>query len=451
MKNVILIFFISITLSCSFDNKTGIWKDISNIKVDNSSVESIEANTSVTRYEDVFIKNKIFNEEVNVSNNFFSKLEVPIRVENWSEEYGAKTNNISNFYYNGSKNILSKSSKLSRLSLKKNLIFYKNNLINFDHKGAIFIYSTSQKKKIFKFNFYKKKFKNVKKQIYLLVNDNVLYAADNLGYIYAIDVKNKSLIWAKNYGIPFRSNLKFADGQIFLANQDNVIYSINAKTGNKNWQYSTNLTFLKSDFKNNFAIDEFNKNLFFLNTNGEFYSINYLNRKINWVLNLKNSALPGDTSLFLSQPIVIKKKNLIISIKNTILNYNTLNGSINWSLLSNTRLKPILTTNYAYILSNKDLLICVDNKTGQVLWSQNIYNNVEEKIRIKKIGKFFDLKMINNEINIFSKNGYLLSFNHKNGKILNIKKISKKGINSEIVVLKDNIFLVDNNNRLLKF
>ena len=123
MKNVILIFFISITLSCSFDNKTGIWKDISNIKVDNSSVESIEANTSVTRYEDVFIKNKIFNEEVNVSNNFFSKLEVPIRVENWSEEYGAKTNNISNFYYNGSKNILSKSSKLSRLSLKKNLIF----------------------------------------------------------------------------------------------------------------------------------------------------------------------------------------------------------------------------------------------------------------------------------------------------------------------------------------
>ena len=308
MKNVILIFFISITLSCSFDNKTGIWKDISNIKVDNSSVESIEANTSATRYEDIFIKNKIFNEEVNVSNNFFSKLEVPIRIENWSEQYGAKTNNISNFYYNGSKNILSKSSKLSRLSLKKNLIFYKNNLINFDHKGAIFIYSTSQKKKIFKFNFYKKKFKNVKKQIYLLVNDNVLYAADNLGYIYAIDVKNKSLIWAKNYGIPFRSNLKFADGQIFLANQDNVIYSINAKTGNKNWQYSTNLTFLKSDFKNNFAIDEFNKNLFFLNTNGEFYSINYLNRKINWVLNLKNSALAGDTSLFLSQPIVIKKK-----------------------------------------------------------------------------------------------------------------------------------------------
>ena len=67
------------------------------------------------------------------------------------------------------------------------------------------------------------------------------------------------------------------EGQIFLASQDNVIYSIDSKTGNKNWQYATNLTFLKSDFKNNFAIDEFNKNLFFLNTSGEFYSISYLN------------------------------------------------------------------------------------------------------------------------------------------------------------------------------
>ena len=450
MKSFILTFVILILTSCSFDNKTGIWKDASNIPIDNKDSESIKGNVK-SRYENIFTKKKQYNEEKNLSSEYILKLDPPIKIENWTEEYGAKSNNISNYAYGGNKKLLSKSSKLKKLSSNKNIVFYDNNLITFDHKGKIFIYSLDLRKKTFQYNFYKKSYKNIKKDIYLTTSEDVLYVADNLGYIYAIDLNNRSLIWAKNYGIPFRSNLKVIDEQILVANQDNVIYSIDIKTGDKNWQFATVLTFLKSDFKNNFAIDEFNKNLFFLNTNGEFYSINYLNRKINWVLNLKNSALPGDTSLFLSQPIVIKKKNLIISIKNTILNYNTLNGSINWSLLSNTRLKPILTTNYAYILSNKDLLICVDNKTGQVLWSQNIYNNLEEKIRIKKIGKFFDLKMINNEINIFSKNGYLLSFNHKNGKILNIKKISKKGINSEIVVLKDNIFLVDNNNRLLKF
>ena len=181
------------------------------------------------------------------------------------------------------------------------------------------------------------------------------------------------------------------------------------------------------------------------------YSISYLNKKINWVLNFNNSALPGDTSLFFSQPIVINKKNLVISTKNSIFNYNPVNGSTNWSLLSNSSLKPLLTANYTYILSNSDLLICIDNKTGQVLWSQNIYKNLNKKITKKKIGKFFDLIMINNEINIFSRNGYFLSFNYKNGNFLNVKKISKKGINSEIVLIKNNIFLIDRNNRLLKF
>ena len=75
-----------------------------------------------------------------------------------------------------------------------------------------------------------------------------------------IDLNSRSLLWAKNYGIPFRSNINFANNQLFLANQDNVIYSINIQNGDKNWQFATSLTFLKSDFYNNFAVDEVNNN-----------------------------------------------------------------------------------------------------------------------------------------------------------------------------------------------
>ena len=45
----------------------------------------------------------------------------------------------------------------------------------------------------------------------MIAKDHVLYVADNLGYIYAINLKSKSLIWAKNYGIPFRSNIKIVE------------------------------------------------------------------------------------------------------------------------------------------------------------------------------------------------------------------------------------------------
>jgi hypothetical protein len=85
------------------------------------------------------------------------------------------------------------------------------------------------------------------------------------------------------------------------------------------------------------------------------------------------------------------------------------------------------------------------------LWSKNIFNDIREKKTINKIGKFHDLKIANNELNLFSKNGYLLSFNYANGDLEYIKKISKNGISSEAVFVKDNMYLLDNNNRLLKF
>ena len=59
--------------------------------------------------------------------------------------------------------------------------------------------------------------KKFNKEINLIVNENFLYAADNLGYLYAINLNDNSIVWAKNYGIPFRSNLKFANNQIFLS------------------------------------------------------------------------------------------------------------------------------------------------------------------------------------------------------------------------------------------
>ena len=285
----------------------------------------------------------------------------------------------------------------------------------------------------------------------LTISDDILYVADNLGYLYAIDLINESLVWAKNYGIPFRSNLKFINDQIFLANQDNEIYSIDAKTGDKKWQFATSLTFLKSDFINNFALDIINNNLFFLNTSGELYSINYLNQNVNWMLNFKNPSLVINTDLFLSQPIVIKNNNLIISTEKAVLSYDIIAASRNWTFPSKAVLKPIVTFNYTYIITKNDLLICLSNTSGEVIWSKNIYKNLQAKKIKKKVGKFYDFKIVNKEINLYSKNGYLLSFNFSTGNLDYLNRISKNGISSEIVFLNNHMLFIDNDNKLLKY
>ena len=449
MKSLFSILVMLSITSCSFDNKTGIWKDASNTSFETEDTILTENNETQRRVENVFTKNQIFNEEKNRLNNSKLDLDLPIRIEDWSETYANSKNNISNILYSGDRTLLSKTSKLSNLHQNKDVIFYQNNLISYDHKGRIFIYSLDQKKKIFEYNFYKKKFKNFKKKIFLIINDNILYAADNLGYLYAINLEYKSLEWAKNYGIPFRSNLKFSKDSIFLANQDNVIYAVYKKNGEKNWQFATTPTFLKSDFKNNFAVDKINHNLFFLNTSGELYSINYLNQNINWVVNFKERSMTGDMDLFLSFPIIIKKNNLIISTENSILSYDSINANKIWGFIIKPILKPVVTKNHTYAITANNLLICIDNITGKITWSKNIYNELSKMKIKKKIEKFNDLKIVNKKINLYSQNGYLLSFNSKTGNLASFNQISKKGISSEIFFIKNQMFLIDNKNRLI--
>ncbi|MDA7606517.1 PQQ-binding-like beta-propeller repeat protein [Pelagibacteraceae bacterium] len=451
MKRFFLIFIILILSSCSLDNKTGIWKDASNTPIENQQIETIDNDYSSSRYENVYEKKQTFNEEKKPINSNIFKLDKFSKKKNWLQEYGDNTNNVSNYSYDSQKILISKSPRLSKIFASSNVIFFDDNLIMHDHNGKIFIYSLSLRKKIFTYDFYKKNFKNINKKINLILDKNILYAADNLGYLYAINLDAKSLIWAKNYGIPFRSNLKIINEQILLINQDNVLYSFNKDDGVKNWEFATTTTFLKTNFKNSIALDEITKNLFFLNTSGELYSINYSSKKINWVLNFKNSSLAGDTDLFLSQPIILKNNNIIITTENNTLNIDILSGKKNWNFPSGSVLKPILTNNYTYIFSKNNLLICIENKTGNVLWSKNISTKLyKEKIN-KKIGEFYDFKLANNEIIIFTKNGYLLSFNYKNGNLDYSQKISKKGINSKVFFSKEHMFLIDNNNKLLKF
>ena len=144
MKSLFLIFILLIISACSFDNKTGIWKDASDVLVGNKDTQSIESSNSKSRFEDIFLKKETFNEEKNSLNNFNLDFDSSTVISNWLEEFGAPNNNISNISYDGNNILASTSRKLSRFPMNnnsnRNIIFYNNNLISYDQKGKIFIY-----------------------------------------------------------------------------------------------------------------------------------------------------------------------------------------------------------------------------------------------------------------------------------------------------------------------
>ena len=391
MKKFIIIFLLFNLTGCSFDNKTGIWKDASKIPIEKIEKKDIE-NTQIKKYEEIFITQKVFDEEVDANPNTKVKFNEAININRWLEEYLTETNNISNISYQNNKAVIFKSSRLSRSSnilnsefaRLKTPLFLDNQLISHDNKGNIFVYNLDERKKTINYNFYKKAFKKYKKKIKIVINDNVIYAADNLGYIYSINMQTGSLIWAKNYGIPFRSNVKVINDQLILANEENTIYSINIENGTVNWKFGTSKSFLNNDFENSIAIDSLNSNILYLNTNGELYSINYLKKNINWVLNFKNSSFSSDINSFLSQPIIIKDDNLIVSTSRSLFNYNVASSQKKWGKPLSAAMKPVATKENIFLITNDKKLICLDLKTGNILWSKSTLSHLKHGVFKKK-------------------------------------------------------------------
>ena len=149
-----------------------------------------------------------------------------------------------------------------------------------------------------KYNFYKKKFKNIKKKLNMTINNNVLYVSDNIGYIYAIDYKKKRLLWAKNSKIPFRSNIKVFNNIIMVSDTNNVLYLINKFNGEQLRSIPTEENPLKNDFSNSIALNE--QFLFFLNTYGSIYSTDYKG-DIRWFLNVNKSSGLKKQLIYLTQ------------------------------------------------------------------------------------------------------------------------------------------------------
>ena len=449
MKRIIsFLFLILIFSNCSFDNKSGIWKEESEIK---KKAENKDKNKNL---KNIFEENKTFNEEIELKPGNKITMDNILKNKDWPDRFFDSTNNISNIHYSNDKYLVFKSSKLSKQYTKANILYYKDNIISYDHKGTIFVYSNSSKKKIFEYNFYKKKYRKFKKEINIVIYNSNIYISDNLGYIYSINIDSQKLTWAKRIGIPFRSNIKVEGDKLFLADQDNKLYCFNTLNGKKIWEFASSLTDLKSKFKNNIVLDTKNNNLFFLNTSGELYSINYLNQGINWFSNLKMKSLKKESRIFLSSPLILKNNHLIVSNSTSIFKYDALSGSIVWEKNIPTYLKGILTRNNLFLYSSNNLLICLDINDGEVLWSQNIIKQIQSlygKKIYKKIKIISKISIADSKIFLFSKEGYLLIFDHKNGEINSVNRILKSGLGNDPIFANGYLYSLDNNNRLFQF
>ena len=255
----------------------------------------------VDKYKDfkkLYSDKEFFNELINPPNNFKILLTNIKKNNNWNDEFYQESDNFYNFSYKNLNELIFKTKKVTKFNLNEKFLFYEKNIFLNDDRGNLFVYSIDQEEVIYKFNFYQKQLKKVKKKLNVTIEKNIAYISDNIGYFYALNYKNKKVLWAKNYKIPFRSNLKIIDDKIITVDQNNVLYIINKFNGDRLKTLPTEETTLKNKFINSLGFAD--ESLFFLNSYGSLYSINKNKMFVEWIVNLNQSLEINPGNLFYS-------------------------------------------------------------------------------------------------------------------------------------------------------
>ncbi len=406
-----IIFFIN---SCSFDNKSGIWKN-ENLITNNKD------NDIFKDFEKIISSTEIFNKIILIDEKYNFNLKKNSQTNSWPDIFLNENNNITNLKYSNNNNLFSKSKKLTRNQISDYTFFEDDNFIFNDDKGNIIVFSLTKDLIIAKKNFYKKKYKNIKKKLNLLVNKNTIYISDNIGYVYAYDYLKDQVIWAKNFKTPFRSNIKIYLNDLIISNENNDLMILNKNTGDLKKLIPSEEMMINNLFINNIVLGD--EEIFYLNTYGSLYSIDKDDYRLNWFINLNNSLDLSPNSLFFGSPAVYDNKKIFLSSRENFYVLNSKSGAIIHKKNFSSFIRPIINNDYIFIVTKNNFLVSMEASTGKIIYSYDIAQKVADFINSKK--KKLEIKnflMINNDIYVFLNNSHVIQFNVK-GSISKIVKL----------------------------
>ncbi len=434
-----LIAFILITLinNCSFDNKTGIWNNENSVKkTKNGTFDGFKTLTTET---------DTFDKVIKITPELKFSINKPVITNKWSDIFFSQSNNSNNFSYNQQNKLTLKSKTITNQKTQEHILSINGNVITSDEKGNLIIFSIDSNQILNKYNFYKKRLKKIKKFLNLYVENDIIYVSDNIGYLYAYDFYKNKIIWAKNYKIPFRGNLKIFKNKLVATNQNNSLFIFNKSDGNILKTIPTEETVVKNKFKNNLAIN--NKTLFLINTFGSVYSVDLENLRINWFINLNESINLNNSNLFYGSPILSFKNKLIVSSNQFTYIIDSISGSVIYKVNFSSQVKPIVLNDYLFSITKKDLLVAMNIFNGKVIFSSDINQDISDFLKVKKYKiEVKTINIVNDYIYVFLNNSYYLKYNLE-GKLKEIKKFPSK-INSQPIFIQNSIIFLDRKNKL---
>ena len=443
-----LVFFLCFILisHCSFDNKSGIWSG-ENEKKRISELEKKQNEDNDSSFINIYSSEDLYNKEISLEKSI--SLPEPIKNSSWPMSNLNYQNLLGNIYLSGINNMFLKKkigkNKFSTVKVISSPLIHDRSIIFSDNNGTIFNI-TFDGEIIWKKNIYQKVYKKIYKNLVFSIYQNNLYVADNLGFIYSINLLNGKVEWIKNHSIPLKSDIKVYDNKIFLINQDNRIVCFNTKDGTKIWDIRTISSFIKVQ---NFLSSAISKqgDLIVINSTGDLLKTKGNSGNMLWSFNTLPTPMLHDADFFKSSKIVLSENNIIISVKSSIFSFDLSSGYNNWSQEVGTVGAPIVVENNIFAVTDNGFFVILNKNNGKIISSTNILKVLKKGKQNTVITGYI---MGSGKIYSTTANGYLIVSSAASGKVEKFKKIGHP-IASSPIINDGKLYILTKNSRILGF
>ena len=443
-KKISILFIVFFLLNgCSFDSKTGIWGDAAKEKKKITELEKKQK--EIIKVEKIYSSDDTFRKEILLSKSIV--LSKPQNNLSWTMPNLNYQNFLGNLYLSGINNIfLKKKIGKDKFSIYQNitpLLVFKSNIIFSDDNGTIFSIN-ERGRVIWKKNIYKKSYKKIYKNLVFSIYEGNIYIADNIGFVYSINLKDGKLLWIRSYEVPIKSNIKVFNNKIFLINQDNKIFCLNTKDGSLVWNILSISSFIKSQGLLSLAVTKFG-DLIAITSAADIYRIRANTGDIFWSRNTADSLNIDATDFFNSSEIVIDDDNIIFSSGSSTFSLSLDSGVTNWKQEVSSISTPIINGKNIFIVSEPGYFVILDKNTGEIISSSNILKILKRKKQKTKVTGFI---MGSNKIYSMTLNGFLIVSSVDSGKSEFFKKVGGSNI-SPLIINNGKLYMLTNKSKIL--
>jgi outer membrane protein assembly factor BamB len=422
---VIKLFFIILIIfsSCSLEKKSFFKdktitenKEIDLKKIDNKEIIKEDFNKNIKINLSKIIKKKEFRE---LKNNY------------GREEFNSDLNKFSKY----------KLKKIKSFSnFEPSLSFDSNGLIFFEKKGTLKKNNYSQEL-IWKKNFYSKQEKKSDILLNIAYENDILIITDNLAKYYAVNSQNGELLWSKTNLTPFNSQIKIYKDKFYIVDYENILHCFSIKDGSKIWSYQTDNFFVKSKKKLSIIIE--NEKVIFNNSIGEITALDTNKGFLLWQTSTQNNSIYAESASLITSDLVLEKDSIFFSNnRNEFYSINKNNGFLNWKQNISSNIRPIITDDIIFTVSNEGFLYLIDSIGGNIIKSNNLLINFKDKRRqfIRPIG----IALGSDNIFLSLNNGMLIVASIETGKIIDTFKLDGNQLSKPFIFDKRLYIIKDN-------